>query len=292
MRATSLDELDELVQLCRQGKLFEVQAWVSSGKPIAMPENTPSRSHRRNPLRVAMNAGFHSLVEVLLDAGAPRVEGNYNALQHAVDLRRPDLAELLFSHGAAANEVSMRWVLGEWNPEMIDLFISHGGSLHEDHAVAHALMDCIRPAIGVVKRNAGDAEIMRQAEFALRHHAWEGNVKWVSLLLWAGVDPWARGWFQIEDLEQPDDDDDDGEYPSAVEWAASAGHLEVLKLKKLPTAAASDHPERSRLLTYARSSEVLAWLFEQGHRPELLERRGSRMISQLLNAMTWSSSEP
>jgi hypothetical protein len=67
-RETLPDDLKELVALCRAGKLFAVQEWIKQGRRYQLPPGTFTTS----PLRVAIDRGFHSLVQVLLEAGANR----------------------------------------------------------------------------------------------------------------------------------------------------------------------------------------------------------------------------
>lgn len=190
IHAATVDDLEPLVALCRSGRLFEVQAWIDAGKPLALPKGSRSTSAKRNALRIAMDAGFHSLVQVLLEAGAPVREGGYDALDHAVEMRRADLAALLFAQGADVNSVSMRFVVEMRQPEMVDLFLANGASLVRDNPIAWGLIHKIRPALGLLKRHLPERpELMLQAELALRHHASQGNTKWVALTLWAGADP-------------------------------------------------------------------------------------------------------
>jgi hypothetical protein len=77
------DDLKELCSPCRTGKLFEVQAWIREGKRYRLPPGNFTTS----PLRTAISCGFHSLVEVLLQAGAANAEEKNDALYYAVDNR-------------------------------------------------------------------------------------------------------------------------------------------------------------------------------------------------------------
>jgi len=286
--ATAPEELAELADLCRAGKLFEVQKWVKEGRPVALAKETKGKGTTRNPLRIAMNRGFYSLVQVLLEAGAPWRAGNYDALDDAVSMRRPDLASLLIQHGAQVAEVSMSFVLEMWHPEMVELFISNGASLCRGNPVACALIYKMRPTLGLLKRFSDNPAIVRQGGMALRYHANGGNTKWVSLLLWAGADPWARGPYRPEDLD--DDVGEDEEYLSAIELAVMGGKLDVLRLKKLITVPVADNSATAKLIEYAchaPDSAVLSWLFERGHRPEAIADCGTAAISLLLNWMSW-----
>src|SRR5262245_59645806 len=90
----SKDEAKELLRLCKLGRLFDVQGWISSGKSLRVPSDV-----RTNPLKVALDTGFHSLVELLV-----RNESNKalkdEALSHALQLKRLDFIELLVAQGA------------------------------------------------------------------------------------------------------------------------------------------------------------------------------------------------
>lgn len=55
------EDAEQLLRLCREGRLFELQAWVQEGKPLTVPIH-----YRRTPLHVALDTGFHSLIEFLL----------------------------------------------------------------------------------------------------------------------------------------------------------------------------------------------------------------------------------
>lgn len=294
IHAESVEDLEPLVVLCRTGKLFDVQEWINAGKPCALPKGARSRSARRHPLRVAMDTGFHSLVQVLLEAGAPIHEGNYNALDHAVEMRRADLAALLFAHGADVNSVPMRFVVEMWQPEMVDLFLSNGASLVRESPIAWGLVHKIRPALGLLKRHVAEQpELMRQAELALRHHASEGNSKWVALTLWAGADPWARGPDGLEDADADDEEDEDAGHSNAIEIALTRGQLDILTQKKLRAALAPGHPESRRLLEeacHAPDSQPLSLLLELGHDPAELPDRGTRAVTWLLHSMSWDFS--
>jgi hypothetical protein len=56
-------EIKELIQLIRQGRLFEVQDWIAAGKSIRLPREG---SFSTSPTLAAVRAGNHSMVQVLL----------------------------------------------------------------------------------------------------------------------------------------------------------------------------------------------------------------------------------
>ena len=61
----------------------------------------------------AIELGFHSLVEVLLEGGAQIEEPQNSLLGLALEKRRLDLIELLVKYGADAKSFPMEWVLGK-----------------------------------------------------------------------------------------------------------------------------------------------------------------------------------
>ena len=70
LRARSREEILPLIDLCKKGRLFEVQNWIAEGKPVNLPCDDPKGRRLHSPLEIAIDMGFHSLVAVLLDGGA------------------------------------------------------------------------------------------------------------------------------------------------------------------------------------------------------------------------------
>ncbi|MGA2800762.1 MAG: hypothetical protein ABSE97_00080 [Verrucomicrobiota bacterium] len=63
------DDIKQLMALVRAGRLFDVQKWIEEGK-----RTVPPKPYWFSPLRVAVESGFHSMVEVLLKAGVDQEE--------------------------------------------------------------------------------------------------------------------------------------------------------------------------------------------------------------------------
>jgi hypothetical protein len=74
-------EAKHLLQLCKAGRLLEIQDWISSGKSLCMPSDS-----RTTPLKTALDTGFHSLVELLVRNEASQEIKN-RALRKAVSLK-------------------------------------------------------------------------------------------------------------------------------------------------------------------------------------------------------------
>lgn len=288
------DGLEPLRQMCREGRLFDVQQWLRQGHPLALKVLPPRRNRRNGPLCIALDKGFHSLVQVLLEAGTSIEEGDYHALYHAVELRRRDLVELLIGHGAKVQDISMQTVVATWDRKLVDMFIANGANLIDDKPIAWGLVNKIRITLGVFKQYARQyPELKEQVDIALRHHAGEGNAKWVALCLWAGADPWSRGPDEAPDWDASvydrhyDDEDEDYEptYRTAVELAVMRGNREVLEQKKFLTAPDPKRPASMQVfdhIWWLRDSGAVKLLLEHGHNPSLYKDRCSNLITHLL----------
>lgn len=226
-RDTLPDDLKELCLLCRAGKLFAVQKWIAGGRRYRMPPGNFATS----PVRVAIQRGFHSLVEVLLRENALDKEEMNDALVRAIDDRNLDLVQLLVEYGADRKMVDFETVLWSRQPAIMRWFVAQGMDLESNYAIARAFRDKHREFLGVymgVRDQLRTAQ--RQATMALRYHAEAGNLKWVSLLLWAGADP----RLPVPRLE--DSDVDEENIDSALAGSVRRGQFEVVKRIKIDPA--------------------------------------------------------
>lgn len=285
-RAKDYDDIKPLVDLCRQGKLFEVQAWIAAGKPVNPPEKPEKKAPYKSPLKIAIDKGFHSLAQILLDAGAIIKDDSYNALQHALDNRRLDLIKLLVEHRADINSVDMILVFDTWNPVIMAYFIDHGADVETGNPLAAALCWKIRTVLGIFKKyKAQFPSFQDQVNIALRHHCREGSLKWVSLLLWAGADPFAKG------PDSPDAKPDPEEDICALEYAALYRHFDIFKLKQIKIT--HEHPifnELVRNACRADKADFLIELLKQGFNPANQKDLGSSLIGACLNNLHWNIS--
>lgn len=278
-RAEDYDDFKPLLELCRQGRLFEVQAWIAEGKAINPPLKKEKRASYRYPLQIAIDKGFHSLAQVLLEAGAIIRDDYYNALQQAIFDRKFDLVKLLVAHGADIHAVAMIDVFDTWNPAIMEYFIEQGADVETGYPMATALSWKIRTTLGIFKKYKDQIpSFQEQANIALRHHCREGNLKWVSLLLWAGADPFAKG------PDSPHDDFDPEENICALEYAALWQHFEIFKLKQIKIT--TDHPvfhDLVRNACHADTADFLIELIKQGFNPDSQKDFGSSLIRACLS---------
>ncbi len=283
-RAPTYEELLPLIQLIRLGRLFDVQEWIASGKPVSLPDKTEGKRRKISPLETAIETGFHSMVQVILDGGAAVEELRYSALVHALEKRRLDFVELMVDHGADIHSVGMRTVFETWDREIVSFFIEQGADLDTGQPLAYALCSKMRPMLGVLKQyQERFPSFQEQANIALRYHCREGSLKWVALMLWAGADPYARGPDEPEAEYYPDD-----ELQNAIELAAFHGHFDVFKLKAISLDPSnSDTKNLLREACYGGKTDLLKMLLEKGFTPLDAEDRGSSMIQGLLWRMSW-----
>ena len=139
--ATS-EDTKELVNLCRAGQLYEIEKWIAAGKPLDVP------AKYRSLLRVALQTGFHSLIELI--AKHEKNQSSKNAvLADAVSLRRLDFIQLLVANGAEVRSVPLSDVLLEWNPHIFRFFLERGADPVEGSPFAVAFQqqgqNCARP---------------------------------------------------------------------------------------------------------------------------------------------------
>lgn len=210
-------DIKELMALVRAGKLFAVQKWISAGKRTVPPE-----PYWFSPLRIAVEKGFHSMVEVLLKAGVDQDEKDY-LLDRAVSDANFDLIKLLIEYGADLHSVRFEDVCRTGNPEIIRFFVDSGLDVLTGDPFAHALCYPNRSLLGIYMRYRKQIpDWERQLNLALRHHVQTGNLKWISLLLWAGGNPRLR----LPDVGQKPDPEND---TSALELAVRFNRDEIVE---------------------------------------------------------------
>jgi hypothetical protein len=204
-------------------------------------------------------------------------------MSRALQMRRFDLIELLIEHGHDPASVDMKEVFDTWDPAIMEYFIEHGAEVEAGNPLAYALCRRIQTALRVFKRYRDRfPSFPEQANIALRHHCKEGNLKWVSLMLWAGADPYAQG------TENYAEERSHGGGISALAFAALYRHYEVFKLKQIRVDP--HHPGLHQLLCWLCKDEglhLLKQFLEAGAPPNDQENGGSSTIQYVLNSLDW-----
>jgi ankyrin repeat protein len=271
----TIEEGKLLLGLCRAGKLYEIERWIASGKPLRTP-----REVKKTPLQVAIDLGFHSLIELLVRNESLQEEKD-KALNEAVSKRRLDLVQLLVDNGAHVKSVPLADVLQTWEPSMIRFFLESGADVITGSPFAIAFGDKIRTALRpFVDYKAAHPEVapelQAQADRALRHFAYEADMKWISLMIWAGANPRKRG---------PTLDDRFANEPechtTALDEACHKGNLEVLKKLKIDPRQ-DDLAELLHSAALSTSREVIHYLLQLGANPNNKPNGGSSALDRCL----------
>lgn len=148
--ARSVEELFPLIEFCKNGDLKAVSDWIAKGNPLDLPPGKKTR--RASPLQIAIEKGFLTLTEVLLDAGADPA-ANGNALWIAVRAKRIDIVRLLLDRGVPVNTVDFESVCYSCDPELIQLFLDRGADPITRYPIYRGFQNCLKPIIGVYKAN-------------------------------------------------------------------------------------------------------------------------------------------
>jgi hypothetical protein len=286
---TAEAEAKELVRLCRAGKLYEIERWINDGKSLDI-SGTSKRGKQRSLLEIAVETRFHSLVE-LIAKHEPSQSAKDAALRDAVSSRKLDLVELLLDNGADIKSVPLADVLLTWEPTLIWFFLDHSADPIEGRPFAEAFGARVRTALRpfVEYKQAHPelaAALQEQLDCALRHFCGEGDLKWVSLLMWAGGDPRSRG----PCLEKEYTDDPEC-HTSGLEEACHSESLDVLKrLKPDPT-----RDNLTELLGWAAiwgRKETMEYLLEIGANPNDKASGGSSALDKALRQFNFARFDP
>jgi hypothetical protein len=267
------DEAKALIALCRAGKLYEVEKWIASGKSIRT-----SPQIKKTPLQVAIDLGFHSLVELLAGHEDRQAEKN-RVLSEAVSNRRLDLVQLLVSKGAEVRSISLSDVLITWEPTMIRFFLDNGADVVTGAPFAVAFQEKVRTALRpFVEHKKSHPELatalQEQADRALRYFCYEVDLKWVSLLLWAGANPRSRG----PTLDDRWEDDPECHTTAFLE-ASSKGSIEILKRLK-PNPQTDNLSELIANASLNGSTGILDYLLALGATPNDKANGGSSALDR------------
>ena len=260
-----------LLGLCRGGRLYEIEQWIATGRSLRTPGNL-----KKSPLDVGVEQGFHSLVALLARNECEASRKNH-ALGLAVAKKRLDLVHVLISLGADIKAVSLVDVLLTWDPAMIRFFLDNGADVIIGAPFAVAFGERIRTALRpFVEYKKAHPELVdqlqRQADRALRYFAREGDLKWVSLMLWAGANPYTPGPSVFDEHE-----DDPDWHTTALREACYKGNLEILKKLK-PERQPDELGELLSCALFSKGDDLLGYLLQLGAKPNNKANGGSAAL--------------
>ena len=268
----------ELIRLCEAGRLYEIEVWIRAGRSLSAPTD-----FRKTPLNVSLSTGFHSLIELLLRHEESQERKN-EVLREALLMKKPAFIDLALAHGAEVASVPFLDVLMAGDRAVVASFLERGADPISDHPFARAFhqlrakttigsyLDCRRSRPDLVEG------LQRQADMALRQFAQEGNLKWVSLLMWAGADPRSQGP-TIEDVDDP-------EFVTiALHEACTSGNVEVLK--RLRPDRNDDLAGMLEHAAFRAHSDMLEYLLDLGADPNDKPDGGSSALDACLQILGW-----
>jgi len=274
------DESKTLLALCRAGKLYDVEHWIVSGKSVCT-----SPSIKKTPLLTVIETGFHSLVE-LLARNEPQQDQKDRALAGAVERRRLDMVEVLVENGARIEAVPLEDVLLTWDRQLMQFFLDHGADPVTGNpfmiAFHNRVQRALRPFVDYKKAHPEFADSLQaQADRALRHFAGQADMKWISLLMWAGANPRSLG----PDLDDRYADDIDC-HTTALREACSKGSLDALKKLK-PDPRSDNLSELLQSAALSDSKELIDYLLHLGAQPNDKPNGGSSALDRCLWHLPW-----
>jgi hypothetical protein len=262
--ARSREEIKPLLQLCREGRLYDVDRWITEGKPLQLAPNAISRGYRPpSALEIAIETGQHSLAFLILKNGYRLDADRHNPLDLALKKRRWDLFDLLLEWGADLKSTGVYSVLETYNTDLYMRFWASGYDLTQGHEMGATLgySTSNRPLFGFAKRHrTEDPRIQTELNIALGYQVREGNEKGISLCLWAGADPHAAAPNPSlgirADLDPEEVEEDHFIGWSAIEEAVHSDNLEALKRLGLDPS----RDDFDELYRWAKGSSVVACL--------------------------------
>jgi ankyrin repeat protein len=274
------EESKTLLALCRAGKLYEVDSWMASGRSI---HTAPSI--KKTPLLTAIDTGFHSLVE-LLARNESRQEAKDRALAEAVKAKRLDMVEVLVEHGARVQAVPLEDVLLTWDRPLMQFFLDRGADPATGNpflvAFENRVQRALRPFVDYKNSHPEFANALQaQADRALRHFAYQADLKWISLLMWAGANPRSVG----PDLDDRYVDDPDS-HTTALREACSKGSLDALKKLK-PDPRLDNLSDLLQWAALSHSGELIDYLVRLGAQPNDKPDGGSSALDRCFCRLPW-----
>lgn len=223
------EDVGHVISLIRTGKLFALQEWIKAGNRIRAREICDERACM---VCIAVETGFHSILEELLKAGGWDVNELTQALELAFDSRRFDLADLLFARGAKISELDFEAVCRTMNFSLLERFLREGGDPSKGNGFARALRNMkARPLLRFYKSFRADfPSLDDQAALALYDAVSNEQVRWTALLAWAGADPFRPVPWNFED-SFPVDPDSNTCAATCVAWRCNPEIIKVLRLR-------------------------------------------------------------
>jgi len=208
-----------------------------------------------------------------------------------VSARRLDLVELLLANGADIKSIPLADVLLAWEPQMMRFFLDHGADSLAGRPFAVAFGEKIRTALRPFveyKRAHPElgVQLQEQLDCALRYFCSKGDLKWVSLLMWAGGDPRSRGPCLYEEYTE-----DPECYTSGLEEACRSENPDVLRRLK-PDPSRDNFSELLHHAAFWPRKATLEYLLEIGANPNDKANGGSSALDAAMRDLSFVGFNP
>ena len=150
------DEADiaELMDLCKKGRIYEVERWITVGRPLQVQlEGAGSWQRPKTPLKIAIETGQHDLALLLLCNGYSTEVEPPGTLNFALECRAWDFVDLMLDWGANPNRADPYFILDTYQRTIMDRFCELGVDFSQDNTLASYLAESTRnkPAYGWAK---------------------------------------------------------------------------------------------------------------------------------------------
>lgn len=281
--AQGFTEIAEFHELCKQGRIYDVERWIQAGKPLQLAfRDVPSYQQIETPLVIVLESHQFGLTLLLLCNGDRMDLEPHSPLNLALRDGASDYVDLLLAWGADPTAADPDAVLDTYQVSMMERFWALGCDLTRERSLTYYLSERTRnkPAYGWAKHQWEDPRVANALALALNEAVWEDREKAVALLMWAGADSHRK----VPTLRYSDNDDDpDDERHSAIERAVSFGHGKLLRYLK-PDPDLHDFDE---LWADVCDPDSLDVLFDR--RPP---RDWSKAIERNISRMAWWCRSP
>lgn len=237
------NEIDGLLELCKKGRVYSVERWISEGRPLqARYRNVWPWQRVETPLVVAIETGQFDLTLLLLCNGYRTELEPRSILDLVLERRAWDFLELVLEWGVDPTKADPEIVLDTYQSQLMERFWDYGVDFTGDHTLAQYLSSSTRnkPAYGFARRHREDPGVAYDLALALVDAVEDNREKAVSLLMWAGADPHRSVPSLKYGSGVEDDPDDDRE--TAIEAVVHMGYGELLRHLK-PNPAVDDFDE-------------------------------------------------
>jgi len=200
----------ELVEMIKAGQLVELENWIKEGKSLRLSEADAGIS----ALSVSVKAGFNRLVEVVLQNEKWDAAELSKALNCALSNKRTDLGELLLGAGAPVDQVRFDEACQTMDVKLVECLLEAGADPGKNNGFAQALNEHkAKPLLGIYRGlRAKFPALDRQAALALSETVRAWNLRWTSLLAWAGADPLFPVPYGMDE-----------KWPDDIDYTTSAG---------------------------------------------------------------------